>query len=98
MHLQEAIVDMARQPYNIWISAKGTRIVNEVQVFRDAGITGVFPKPSDGSAVWAVWDVWDDATVDQILLRSAASRLAGVPMETLQVKQLRAELQEAAAA
>ena len=91
MHLQEAIVDMARQPYNIWISAKGTRIVNEAQ----AGITGVFPKPSDGSAVWAVWD---DATVDQILLRSAASRLAGVPMETLQVKQLRAELQEAAAA
>lgn len=91
MHLQEAIVDMARQPYNIWISAKGTRIVNEAQVFRDAGITGVFPKPSDGSAV-------DDATVDQILLRSAASRLAGVPMETLQVKQLRAELQEAAAA
>lgn len=95
MHLQEAIVDMARQPYNIWISAKGPRIVNEAQVFRDAGITGVFPKPSDGSAVWAVWD---DATVDQILLRSAASRLAGVPMETLQVKQLRAELQEAAAA
>lgn len=94
VHLSEAVIDMARQPYNIWINEKGERFADEATVFRDAGLTGTFPKRSDGR----VWAVWDDATLNHVLMHNPGGQVSGIKVESPQLQQLRKELKEASAA
>lgn len=94
VHLSEAVIDMARQPYNVWINEKGERFADEATVFRDAGLTGTFPKRSGGS----VWAVWDDATLNHVLMHNPGGQVSGIKVESPQLQQLRRELKEASAA
>ncbi len=94
VHLSEAVIDMARQPYNIWINEKGERFADEATVFRDAGLTGTFPKRSGGR----VWAVWDDETLNHVLMNNPGGQVSGVKVESPQLQQLRKELKDASAA